>query len=1473
MSSTATSTTDLCGDSLFGPVIRPGCRGGFDFTALFEAAILTIGPAACFLLLSPFRIFQLYKQSPKVISSSLRLPILSLAAILAAIQIPLLALVATEHAPQKHTSLAGAILELLAALVLVAVVDLEHVRSIRPSFLVTAYLFTTLLFDIARVRTSWLSSGSRSYSACLSASLAIKLVLLVLENIDKRKWLIPSEKAKSGESVSGPFSRGLFTWLNRLLRNGYSIILTGDALPTIHERLQSRDLSSRFAESWASCNQSRKNALFLAVIRCLRWEIVGIAFPRLCVVGFSIAQPFLVGKIVTVLERTDSLARDMAYGLIGATAIVFVGVAVFTASYQHLGYRATTMLRGGLMALTYEHMMNLPLGTTDESSAMSLMGTDIEMLAEYFLSTVCETWANVLQLGLATWLLQTQVGAVCIAPFVVVILFTAASFGMGNAVTARQKTWLQATEKRVNFTSAILGSIRNAKFLGLSEIMGTMIDALREEELTISKRFRRIQTIRVCMVNLPSIVGQLATFAAYGIVAAVNGSGGFHVSQAITSLSLVNLLVNPLQQLLLAIPDTFASIGCLHRIQDFLRQPSRVEKRKLARLLSSPATSSRSRSGIELSALSSPITGSLSKQATMDISLENVRFGWKSSPLDKSGVTLILEQSDRGNLVTIVGPVGSGKSTFLKGLAGETPVLDGKLVISHTDIAFCEQMPWLANASIRDNIVGDSGSSSFDERWYHTILKACALNLDIGRMPAEDRTLVGSKGAKLSGGQRQRIAIARALYSRKRIACFDDVFSGLDNVTSQQVFTNVFGPDGLLRQLGCTVFLATHNTQHLPQSDFIIVLGNDGEVLEQGTYSQLRSHMGGYINKLDLSTGQLGDLGAAYTVQSQSELTTTTADTGNASDSCDGDRQTTDTSVYKFYFSSLGWLRVATFVSLLTVNSAVGGFLYIWVERWSSSNDSASGSRSGYWLGIYAALAAVEAGSLALAIFWTWVIIVPAASKHLHSTVLRACMSAPLSYLSNVETGALVTRFSQDMRLVDMILPRGFISLGFQLFSALAQGAITIASLPYIAAALPFLIALLGLLQRFYLRTSRQLRLLEIELKSPLYTHFLESLSGVTTIRAFSWTPVAVSRMLAMLDTAQKPYYLLLCIQRWLSLVLNLIVAALTVIMVGIAVGVRDHVNPGLLGIALVLMVELGQVLSEVIQNWTLLETSLGAIARIKSFSEDTPTEEDPTLEAHEPPVGWPSCGQIEFADTSIAYDTSGSAAAVLSDIRLQFRGGEKIGLCGRTGSGKSSLALSLLRLNEVVSGQILIDGQDISLISRSSIRHRISSLSQEPFLFPGTIRQNADPLNAATDADIVDALRSVGVWDALAAHHKSHSHDEEVLGVKLDDSILSEGQKQLFCLARALLKKSKILILDEPTSSLDKETDARVQKLIRELFQDCTVIMVAHRIHTLLDFDQVVVLDSGRVVEVGHPRGLARRPDGAFAKLLAFEV
>ncbi|KAH8889119.1 putative ABC transporter [Thozetella sp. PMI_491] len=1461
----------VCGDGDFGPGIpTPGCRGGFDFTMLFENTMLSIAPAAGFLLLMPLRALQLWRRPTKVKKTLIYDLKLATAGLFFLLEIAVLVCV-TQSSVKSASSIAGASLNIGAAAGLILLTHLEHIKSIRPSFLISLYLAATLLFDVARVRTAWLLSTDVATAAVLTVSIVAKLLLVALETREKRKSMLLTEKEPSLESTSGPFNRGLFVWLNGLLASGYSSLLSPSALPATYEELESASLLQRFRDAWMRVNRESSYALFWAVLKCLRWEIAVIAIPRLSLVALRIAQPFMISRAVAILQLSDEWSLKAGYGLIGAFALVLIGTAVMKAAYEHLGFRATTMIRGGLIALVYEHMMVLPLGGINESSAMSLMGSDIEALAEYFHATLCDTWANVVQLGIAIWLLYTQIGAVCVAPIIVAIGFTTASLTMGKAISTRQTAWLEATKDRINLTTEILGSIKIVKLLGLTEAMESMIERSRTDELTISKRFRRLQVLRICIINLPPVLGQLAAFAAYAIVAKIQGAGTLSVTQAVTSLALIDLLISPLQYLLMAIPDTFSSLGCLSRIQDFLRREPRQDPRSSGLSISTPSPPSIQGAEIGLSNLPQKASGSDSGHEDTILSLEDAEFGWAESSSTSVGTqgektfNLNLRRSTNGHLVMVVGPVGSGKSTFLRGLAGEVPLVRGRMFIKHPDMAFCEQSTWMANASIRDNITGESDTS--DPKWYNEVVRACALETDFARLPRGDGTLVGSKGTKLSGGQKQRIAIARAVYSRKPVACFDDVLSGLDNTTRQDVFTGVFGPDGLLRRIGCTVFLATHSVQHLPSADLVIALGDRGRVVEMGTFDHL-SGAGGYVQSLDVVAKSSDDEKGDTSDQDQLDEPVEALVGAEATEE---DRPlATDLAVYRYYFSSLGWPRMGVFITFLIMNSFCGAFLYVWLTMWSGSSDSASNSRLGYWLGIYASIGVLEGASIALASYWAWVIIVPAASKNLHAVVLGVTMLAPMSFLSNTETGLLVNRFSQDMRLIDMILPRAFVVTGFQLFSLIAQVGVAIAALPYIAATLPFISFTLVMLQRFYLRTSRQLRLIEIETKAPLYSHFIDSLAGLATVRAFHWTPSYVQKTFRLLDIAQKPFYLLLCIQRWLELVLNLIVAAVSVLMVAIAVALRDRVNPGLLGVGLVMMTGIAHMMTDLIQSWTLLETSLGAIARVKHYAETTPNEQS-AIERAEPEIKaeWPTRGALELKDVAVTYGEG--MEPVLRQANLSIRAGEKFGLCGRSGSGKSSLVMSILRLAELASGQILIDGEDISTIPRSLVRRRISCLSQEPFMFKSSIRTNADPTGQASDAEIVSALQRVGVWSVMTSTIEgSESH---VLSSNLDENLLSHGQRQLFCFARVLLKKSKVLLLDEPTSSLDLQTDAQVQKLIRTELNDCTIIMVAHRLNTLLDFDRVAVVDAGQIIEIGEPRVLMEQSTSRFAGLLEWEA
>ncbi|ORY71658.1 multidrug resistance-related protein [Pseudomassariella vexata] len=1443
----------VCDDNSFGPGVKsPDCRGSFDFTILFEESIFTILPATLFILLAPFRALRLLRRRIRVKRTALYAG--KVVAIGAYIGLQLAVLVLTAHsAVQTQVSIASATLSLASGLSLAVLSHLEHAKSIRPSFLINIYLIATVLLDIARVRTQWLLGEDGVVAGVLTASVAVKVGMLLLEAAEKRSLLLGLDRNFSIESTSGVFSRSSFWWLNSLLVSGFKKVLTMDDLPAIHEKLDSDRLAVQLQLAWGKCNQKRKHSLAYACLWSLRWEVLVIAVPKFCYVGLSLTQPYLIQDVIAFVQTAETESENTGYGLIGAFGFVYLGLAIMTGWFSHLSFRMMTMIRGELITAIYAKMMTLQINNLNESAAMTLMGADVQRIAETFYFLVIDVIPSVVQLGIAMYLLYVQLGAVCVAPIIIATISTALSTLLAGHVTVRQKAWFEVIQRRINYTSEILGSMRNVKMLGLTETMSANIQQMREVEMDSSRRSRKVQSLNVSLVNLPEVFNRFLIFAACAIAAKIQGTDGVSVSQAITALAALNLLTSPLADILSAIPTGWAALGCFERIREFLLEPSRVEQR----LLQMPSRdntrrSTQSQAGIELQSMESPMQNA--------IRLDHGSFGWSESSCNIVQEVSTTVQAD-SHLTILVGPVGCGKSTFLKALLGETPQLRGQLSVSESQIAYCDQTPWIINGSIRDNVVA---GSDFDEAWYSTTVHVSALDTDLRQMPEGDSTVVGSKGVKLSGGQKQRLSIARAVYSRKKLAILDDVLSGLDSATEEIVFKRVFSREGIFRMTGTTVIMATHSVKRLPQADLILVLDQTGTLIEQGTFSELNVP-GNYIHRLQVKLEEENrhEETDGTTAQPYARPKNVRSETSVADES----RKTGDWTTYKYYIRSLGPWYMATFVALVAANDVCSGMINVWINWWASSNESGGDSRLGYWLGIYGFLGVMEGVFLVGAVAFLWIVIIPKSGSNLHRSILDAAMRAPLSFFAETETGVLVNRFSQDLRLADMTLPGSIINCAFQLGTCAVVTALSVTAVGYFAAVLPAVLGALYFIQRFYLRTSRQLRLLELEANAPLYSHFIESLNGLVTIRSFGWTGYYTARNVQFLNTSQKPFYLLLCIQRWLVLVLDLVVAGLAVLLVGMAVALRSQLVAGFLGLALVNMMNLSHSLTYLVQHWTNLETSLGAIARIKDFSDKTPAEES-LEDSEDPGANWPTRGALRFEGVSASYSDPSSPA--LKNLSFSIEGGQKIGLVGRTGSGKSSSTLAVMRLINVVSGRIILDDVDLSTIPGSIIRERVICLTQDPFLFPASIRSNVDPRRNASDAAIVAALEKVGLWTVLRdrAADKNNPTASTILNNLMDTEFLSHGQRQLFCLARAMLKKGKVLILDEPTSSVDTQTDAKMQEIIRSEFRDHTILMIAHRLSSLLDFDRVAVLDGGRLVEFGRPAELLRDSESSFAKL-----
>ncbi|KAI8275314.1 ABC transporter atnG [Colletotrichum sp. SAR11_240] len=1444
MDNSTSTTCSLAADDSFGPIIQD-CRDGFDFTLTFEQCLFTILPASLLLLVAPLRLFQLGKLPRAVSGNVLRLCKIAAIGVLAVLQLTLIALWAThrDEGRLRTVSIAASCVSFAASLVFGGLSYIEHSKSLKPSSILNTYILVSLVLDGAILRTIWLSHLSAAISAVFTASFALKTAIVILEAQEKTRYLVDSDgRSLSPEETSGIYSRGLFWWLTPLLMTGFRRLLKPLDLFTLDESMSAAVLSERF---WLHWNESSSTAhgttndsprphsyrLVWACIKTLKWQLLAVVPARLCLLGFTICQPLVLNRFLDFLQNPSENVNH-GYGLIGAYGLVYLGISITSSFYWHKAFRSLTMLRGVLVAAIYSKTTELRSASSDDSAAVTLMSTDVDAIIRAW-REIHEFWANIIQFALATWILSSHIGYAAAGPIIVSVFALIVTFLFAPATQKYQVAWIEKVQKRIGITSAMMGHVKSIKMSGLTQKLSQTIADLRLSEMKAATPFRVIAAITSAVAQIPLMISPVVAFAMYMAIISKSGET-LDATKLFAALSLVILLASPLFFMFETVLDLSAALGCFHRIENYLCQPPRNDYRSFP---SSPSIKS-SHNG----------NGS-SHGENIEVRVKDVSFRWKQESVP---VVCGLNFSvGAGELAIVVGSVASGKTTFLKGLLGEVPYVDGLVSLSSSKISWCEQSPWLINETIRKNI---TCFSEFDESLYRQVLIACDLEKDLAMFPEGDHTLIGSKGLALSGGQKQRIALARAIYSRPRIALFDDVFSGLDNHTAKTVFRRLFNlKEGILRAWGTTVVLATQSVGFLSQADLIIALG-DGQVLEIGTFAEcLESD--GYVKSLATIEPGSGDEVTSSEPPIDTSSNTTGKETAKtAAETEDKRRQLGDWSVYSYYFGSVGAILVLVMLLLQMSWAFFSTFPTVWLKFWTDHADS----DSAYYLGVYAALQV--SGVVCFAIL----------------------ICAPLALFTSTDIGSITTRFSQDIGLVDRNLPLALVVSLASFFTCIGKAFLIASASWYIVISFPVLILVFYFIQRAYLRTSRQLRFLDLEEKAPVYTHFLETLSGLPTIRAHAATTPSIAHSHTLIDRSQRPFYILLLTQQWLTLVLDLTTTALALLVVGLAVRLRDTVSVGLTGVSLVQLISFTETLKMLIQFWTSLETSIGAVARIKNFADDTPDEiEDDSLNRQllgsedrqgvsaTLLPGWPDKGCIELRDISASYASSAndcdhekSLLKALDGISISIRAGEKIGIVGRTGSGKSSLLLALLRLLPLSSGSIHIDGLSLDTLPLLELRSALIAITQDQFVLPGTVRQNIDPFAAASDGSITSTLTRLGLWDAI--------QENGGLGAEFFEEALSHGQRQLFFLARAVLRREvgKIVLLDEATSSVDAHTERVVKDLIREEFKEHTVIAIAHRLDTVADFDRVVVLDKGHVVEVGEPQSLLLEKGGKFKEL-----
>ncbi|KAB8278602.1 P-loop containing nucleoside triphosphate hydrolase protein [Aspergillus minisclerotigenes] len=1387
----ANDSTISWAEDAFGPASHVR---GFGFTLTFEQVILSIIPSIVLLLAGPPRLLYLTRCRSKTCSQQNQY---------------LCKLVGTTSqsilpaSPRNLTSIPAATLGLANAIIIIGLSYVEDRKSTRPSSLLTVYLLLSILFNATQVRTLWLTHRIPT-AAVQSSSTGTKLAMLLLELREKTSYPQSPYRDYPPEATSGIVNLSFVWGINRLFMTGYRKLMGNRDLYDLEPGLASGLAGERLKREWENHASSR----YLVYLSAVSGWSFSPWVARLCLIGFSFAQPFLIMTAVQHVERPMTAeTRNRGYGLIGATFLVYLGIAVSNVYYRQRFSRVSTLFRGAMIAFIHDRTLTLQDGLYTESAALTLMSTDVDCIIEH-LENMNDVWARTIEVAIGITLLglQSRCG---LHPCLVGQKFVA------NSIGNDQQNWNLEIQKRVKNTSAVLGSMKDTKVSGLSKALAQNLQEHRERELVVSRAFfKGIMWLNgLVAATLPRIWAPVITFTVYAIQARIRGDDSLTTVKAFTALSIITLVTTPAEKLLAVLPQLAAAMGCFQRIHEYITsdpvKDGRLGHNKALMLNSAISLANADEKEF------TPRTDN--EEQGVAIKLDNVTV-LPSPKAISVALKNVSFKVTRGNLLVVTGSVGSGKTTLLKTILGELGCQSGTVCVDSNRISFCSQDPWFLNTTIKKSIAG-LANHQVDEKWYEAVIRSCCLKEDIRRWPNADQSEVGSKGLTLSGGQKQRVALARAVYSRQDIALLDDMLSALDMQTQEMIIARILSDDGIFRQLGTTVVLTTHNPQLLKVADSVISLSADGQVELQTTGRDVILYAAIPRGREDTDAGEGG-----LNEKTWDKTANLSDDPVNEVKDEDRTRQIGDLSVYYYYARVVGPFLCTVFLLAHAFLAFAENFPRVWLSKWTE----AGGGQLPLYLSVYIALA-LAASMLVLGCIWIiFLKLMPKSAIRLHWRLLKAVIRAPLSFFSTTDSGVTLNRFSQDMTLVDMALPISLMSLRQSFFGCVATVGLIATGSANMAITIPVTLVVLYFLQKIYLKTSRQLRYLDLECRSPLYSHFVEVL-------------------IQHLDQSQKPYYMLLCAQRWLNLVLNIVVMALATIVVTLAVGLHESTNAGLLGVALNNILGFNQLLSFFITSWTTFETSLGAIARVKSFVETTPSE---------------FRDAIHIQGLSLSYPNGTPA---LHDISMCIEPGERIGICGRTGSGTSSLILSLLRLINPPHGSITIDGINIESISPSAIREALIAGPQDPFTFLGTM--HADIMGASNDEEIISVSKQVGIWEAIESR--------EGLDAILEDHPLSQGEQQLFCLARDILKKRtrqggcQVLILDEATSNLDSETDHRTQQVLKDAFEGCTVVSVAHRLDTMINFDRIAVLDAGHLVEFDTPQRLLAK-DRLFRRMVS---
>ncbi|XP_049425688.1 multidrug resistance-associated protein 4 [Epinephelus fuscoguttatus] len=1269
----------------------------------------------------------------------------------------------------------------------------------------------------------------------------------------------PTKDTKTNPAATASLlSKIFFWWLNPLFRTGYKRRLEEDDMYEVLAEDRSENLGHDLQRYWdhevqKATKELRKPGLTKSIIRCYWKPYAVLGIFTLIEEIIKVIQPVFLGKMIQYFENYDPENMTALYETLGYAAglsICTIGLALLHHLYFYHVQRAGMKIRVAMCHMIYNKALRLSssaMGKTTTGQIVNLLSNDVMKFDEVtiFLHFL---WVGPLQAAVVVGLLWSEIGPSCLAGMVVLMFLMPMQTMFGRLFSKFRSKTAVLTDSRIRTMNEVVSGIRIIKMYAWEKPFAALVSEVRRKEISKIMKSSYLRGLNMASFFCASKIILFVTFTLYVLLGnTITASRVFVTVSLYTAVRLTVTLFFPS-----AIEKLFESRVSIRRIQEFLL---------LEEITKSPAA----------------VLQDEKKDASVE--LQDLVCYWDKN-LDAPTLQNLSFTLNSNKLLAVIGPVGAGKSSLLSTILGELPNEKGVLKVNG-QLTYAAQQPWVFPGTIRSNILF---GKEFSPQKYERVLRACALKRDMELLPDGDLTLIGDRGATLSGGQKARVNLARAVYQDADIYLLDDPLSAVDAEVGRHLFEQCIC--GMLKNK--PRILVTHQLQYLKTADEIIVL-KEGHMVAKGTYTELQRSGLDFTSLLKEEEEQpqppqdiitrcrtlsqnsvLSQTSSVHSVKDGDHLPAEPVQTVAEENRAQG---TIKVSLYVKYLKAGANVVVLLVVILMNILAQVAYIMQDWwLAHWADEQEKLSANSTvtqngvnvmaeldrDFYLGIYGGLTAATIifGFIRnISLFHVLV----RCTQTLHNRMFNAILRTHVRFFDINPIGRVLNRFSKDIGQLDSSMPWTFVDFIQVFLQILGVIAVAVSIIPWILIPVVPLLLVFLYLRRYFLQTSRDIKRLESTTRSPVFSHLSSSLQGLWTIRAFGAEERFQKAFDAHQDLHSEAWFLFLTTSRWFAVRLDGICSIFVTVTTFGCLLLRDQLDAGSVGLALSYSVTLMGMFQWGVRQSAEVENMMTSVERVVEYTELE--SEAPWETQKRPPPDWPSKGLVTFDRVSFSYSSDGPL--VLQNLKAMFQPKEKVGIVGRTGAGKSSLVSALFRLAEP-QGKIYIDGVVTSEIGLHDLRQRMSIIPQDPVLFTGAMRKNLDPFNQHTDEDLWKALEEVQLKSVI----------EELPG-KLETvlaesgSNFSVGQRQLVCLARAILRKNRILVIDEATANVDPRTDELIQKTIREKFSECTVLTIAHRLNTIIDSDRILVLDAGKIDAYAEPYTLLQDPGGIFYKMV----